>query len=343
VDITGTLQARAWEERRLPPIERVRSGIWSVPVPIPQNPLRYTLCHLVEGDTGWVVIDPGWADEEGWAQLLAGLAAAGATPSDVVGIVATHVHADHHALSGRLREASGAWVAMHPLERDTLPERWWGTHNGVDVEREAMAAWGVPPEIAEELVLTEELIRGFLRMAEPDVLLGDGELVPLPGRALRAVWTPGHTPGHLCLHEEREQVLLTGDHLLPRISPNIAASHDPAERPLANYLASLERTADFDAAEALPAHEYRFRGIAERARQLRQHHRERCQEILTVTADLGKPTAWEITVELSWSRGWSQVTGYMRRAALSETVAHLDYLLERGEMLKDGDRYRPAC
>jgi glyoxylase-like metal-dependent hydrolase (beta-lactamase superfamily II) len=124
---------------------------------------------------------------------------------------------------------------------------------------------------------------------EPDILLNDSDLVPGTGRRLRAVWTPGHTPGHLGLHEEAEDVLLTGDHVLPRITPNIAQMAHTDDPPLADYLESLVRAADYDSAEALPAHEYRFHGLADRVRVIRLHHDHRIQEILDVLAGWGRP------------------------------------------------------
>jgi glyoxylase-like metal-dependent hydrolase (beta-lactamase superfamily II) len=169
-------------------------------------------------------------------------------------------------------------------------------------------------------------------MAKPDVLLNHGELVPLPGRQLRAVWTPGHTPGHLCLHEESENLLLTGDHVLPRISPNIGLQSNFAEPPLAAYLRSLELIAAYDPAEALPAHEYRFAGLAARVKMLLAHHERRCDEVLAILARLGPATAWHVTEELTWSRGWSSVIGFMRRAALAEAGAHLRHLADAGRV-----------
>jgi glyoxylase-like metal-dependent hydrolase (beta-lactamase superfamily II) len=146
------------------------------------------------------------------------------------------------------------------------------------------------------------------------------------------VWTPGHTPGHLCLHEEAEDVLLTGDHVLPRITPNIGSQPRTAGPPLAAYLESLRRIAAHDSAEALPAHEYRFHGLADRVRILQAHHDRRCQEILGVLARLGPATVWQVTEQLSWSRGWSSVRGFMRRAAIGETLAHLEYLSDHRQV-----------
>lgn len=336
VTVLGTAQWAAWQERTLPPVERVSGGIWSVPVPIPHNPLRYTLSYLIEADGGLLVVDPGWESEEGWDALRAGLTEAGAAAGDVTGILATHIHPDHHGLSERLRDLSGAWIAMHPAERDTLPQRMsnaLGTHSTLTSwlrergasEEDALALGGPfdarDPEAAA--------------MAEPDVLLEDGDLVPLPGRTLRAVWTPGHTPGHLCLQAVDERLLLTGDHVLPRITPNIGLYPGGTGSPLADFLGSLAHTRDFDDHDALPAHEYRFRGLGERARMLARHHEQRCQEIVDVVASLGTVTPWQVATNLTWSRPWAEV-GHMRISALAETESHLDHLVGEGRLTWHG-------
>jgi glyoxylase-like metal-dependent hydrolase (beta-lactamase superfamily II) len=324
-EITGGAQHDAWRRRVLPPVEQVRPGLWSIPVPIPQSPLRYTLSYAFVGDAV-VVVDPGWESPDGQAAVTAGLAAAGASIQDVRGVVVTHIHPDHHGLSGWLREQSGAWVAMHPVEAETLPARAWR-----DRPPTADPGWlrrhGVPDDEIVVLSIRPERITDFMRMAEPDRLLHDGDPVPSTGRDVRVVWTPGHTPGHLCLHDAAAGVLLTGDHLLPRISPNIGVHGRSSEAdPLSAYLESLEQIKTYDADEALPAHEYRFRGIGERATGLVAHHHERAAEILAAVDRLGEATAWTIAAELTWSRGWAAVHDMMRRMALSETVAHLSYL-----------------
>jgi glyoxylase-like metal-dependent hydrolase (beta-lactamase superfamily II) len=330
--VTGTVQRKAWLAGEQPPIEEVRPGLWSVPVPIPGSPLRYTLCYLLSSGPGLIVVDPGWDSESGWQALAGGLSSVGATAADVTGVVVTHVHPDHHGLSARLRDASGAWIAMHPAERDSMLARNWDPARSPDLDRDWLHSCGVPAGVAAELAVTNEAIRLLFAMPEPDVLLEHGDLVPVAGRQLRAVWTPGHTPGHLCLHEEAEDVLLTGDHVLPRITPNIGSQPRTDVPPLTAYLESLRQIAAHDSAEALPAHEYRFRGLADRVRILQAHHDRRCQEILDVLARLGPATVWQVTEQLSWSRGWSSVQGFMRRVAISETAAHLDYLSDRHQV-----------
>jgi glyoxylase-like metal-dependent hydrolase (beta-lactamase superfamily II) len=334
VRVTGTAQRDAWLARSWPPVEEVRPDLWSVPVPIPDSPLRYTLTYLIAADNGLVVVDPGWDTEAGWQALCDGLKSAGAAPEDVTGVVVTHIHPDHHGLSARVREVSGAWVAMHPAERDSLTALRWHGAETIAGDQAWLSNCGVPDDIAGELAMKDIAELPFARMAEPDLLLEHGDLIPLAGRELRAVWTPGHTPGHLCLHEERDDLLLTGDHVLPRISPNIGLQPVAAEPPLAAYLRSLEFIASYDSAEALPAHEYRFAGLASRVRMLLAHHERRCGEVIAILGRLGQATTWQVTTELSWSRGWASVTGFMRRAALSEAGAHLLHLVDAGQIVR---------
>jgi glyoxylase-like metal-dependent hydrolase (beta-lactamase superfamily II) len=331
VTVTGAAQRQAWREHELPPVEQVRSGVWSVPVTIPDNPLRYTLAYLLLSDTGAVVVDPGWESERGWQDLLAGFETAGLPADRVTGIVVTHVHLDHHGLSRRLSDASGAWIAMHTAEVQALPSRI-SNAVGSGAAHTWLTRCGAPAEVMAELNSDLAEMLGVFRLAEPDVLLDDGEALDLPGRQVRAVWTPGHTPGHICLHDVDHDVLLTGDHLLPRITPNIGLTPGLMDSPLASYLDSLRAMGGYDSAEALPAHEYRFRGIAGRAGTLIEHHDARAQEVLDIVAAGGQPTIWDVTTRLTWSRGWDQITGFMRRAALFETAAHIQYLEQQGQL-----------
>jgi glyoxylase-like metal-dependent hydrolase (beta-lactamase superfamily II) len=332
IDITGTAQADSWQRGVLPPVEEVRPGLWSVPVPIPDSPLRYTLSYAFISDAGVVIVDPGWDTADGRQAVAAGLGTAGAALHDVAGVVVTHIHPDHHGLSGWLRGEAGAWIAMHPVEAETLPGRLW-RNSQIGHDEDWLRGHGVPDEDLAVLAVDAGRIAHVLGMAEPDRFLDDGDRVPIPGRDVRAVWTPGHTPGHLCLHDAAAGVLLTGDHLLPRISPNIGVNRGDDSDPLTAYLASLGRATSFRADEALPAHEYRFRNIHTRAADLTAHHHDRSAEILRAIDHLAQPTAWAIAAQLTWSRGWPALHGMMRRMALAETLAHLHHLRTTGDLV----------
>src|ERR1700676_1265991 len=111
----------------LPPVERVRPGVWSIPVPLPNNSLRYVLVYAFETDAGPYIVDAGWNTDDAFNTLTAGLGQAGFEMSDVQGVLVTHIHPDHYGLAGRVREASGAWVALHPADANMLESRYGKT------------------------------------------------------------------------------------------------------------------------------------------------------------------------------------------------------------------------
>lgn len=331
MEITGTAQFDAWQRRVLPPVEEVRPGLWSIPVPMPDHPLRYTLSYAFTGPAV-VIVDPGWDYPAARAAVEAGLTTAGVSLAEVSGVLLTHIHPDHHGLSGWVRERSGAWIGMHPAEAATLPARL-GHYRDASADQAWLLRAGVPPDEVASLTISSEHLDALRRMAAPDRLFDDGSLLPIPGRQVRAVWTPGHTPGHLCLHDAAAGALLTGDHLLPRITPNIAAKDDTDGDPLGDYLTSLSKLTAFQADEGLPAHEYRFRGLDVRAEAVAAHHEKRTAEVIAAAANLDMPTAWRIAGALTWSRGWDSLTGFLRRMALGETIAHLNHLTAVGALV----------
>ncbi|MFD0144237.1 MULTISPECIES: MBL fold metallo-hydrolase [unclassified Streptomyces] len=321
-------------------------GVWSLRVPIPDNPLGHTLVHVLDTDRGPVLIDTGWDDPASWNELSDGLAALGTSVREVHGVVITHHHPDHHGLSGQVREASGAWIAMHAADtavvrrtRDSEPGTW------LDYLARKLAAVGAPEEHTAPLLAARASGRRAstlpgLRSALPDREIVPGELLGLAGRRLRAIWTPGHTPGHVCLHLEEEHPaglpghgrLFSGDHLLPGISPHIGLYEDPDDAtttdPLGDYLDSLERIGRLGVAEVLPAHQYAFADAAGRVRELLDHHEDRLTGLLRLLAT--PLTPWQLAERMEWNRPWEQIPYGSRTIAVSEAEAHLRRLVKLG-------------
>ncbi|MFP3991106.1 MBL fold metallo-hydrolase [Streptomyces sp. E11-3] len=320
-------------------------GVWSIKVPIPDNPLGHTLVHLLDTDRGPVLIDTGWDDPTSYDTLVAGLADCGVAVGELHGVVVTHHHPDHHGLSGKVREASGAWIAMHPADahvvrrtREQRPERW------IDYLTDKLTTAGAPDDHLAPLLAARE--SGTLRTlpgldaALPDRDITPGELLDLAGRRLRAIWTPGHTPGHICLHLEEDHPagkpgrgrLFSGDHLLPGITPHIGLYEDPDDTtvtdPLGDYLDSLERVGRLGVAEVLPAHQYAFTDAPARVRELLDHHEERLRGLRALLAT--PLTPWQLAVRMEWNRPWEQIPYGSRNIAVSEAEAHLRRLVKLG-------------
>ncbi|MFE9834503.1 MBL fold metallo-hydrolase [Streptomyces sp. NPDC005551] len=316
-------------------------GVRSIRVPIPDNPLGHTLVYVVDTDRGPVLVDTGWDDPASLDVLSAGLTGCGTSVAEIHGVVVTHHHPDHHGLSAAVREASGAWIAMHAADasvvrrmREYRPERWF------TYMADKLAAAGAPEAHVAPLRTARPRALPGLSPALPDREIVPGDLLDLPGRRLRAIWTPGHTPGHVCLHLEEDHParlagrgrLFSGDHLLPEITPHIGLYEDPDDAtvtdPLGDYRDSLERVGRLGAAEVLPAHQYAFTDAAARVRALLAHHEERLTGLLGL---LRVPlTAWQLAERMEWNRPWERIPYSSRNIAVSEAEAHVRRLVKLG-------------
>ncbi|GAA3886133.1 MBL fold metallo-hydrolase [Leifsonia kafniensis] len=334
LQITGTVQKQAWVDKTFPPIEQVRPLVWSVPISMHPSPVRYTLSYLVLNEIGeCVVVDPGLDSDAGWEQLLDGLARAGSSLEAVVGIVATHLHADHLGMVSRLADITGAWIGMHRNEDDALEQRLFSSDPRA-IDRAWLVRCGVPADVLDSLLPPPEETEYFAQLARPTQFLEHDAYLPLAGRRIRVVETPGHTQGHICLADEDSEVILTGDHILPRISPHVGLGARSGHwNALAAYYESLVLMHDWDAFEVCPAHEYRFHGLRNRAIALQIHHNVRAQEIIEIVTTLSALSLWEIAERLTWSRGWESLDGLNLRSALSETVAHVEHLSAQGTIV----------
>ena len=332
----------------VPPTEAVRPGLWSIGVPFPDNPLGYTLVYLIESDRGPVIVDAGWDDDASWDALVEGFRTAGTNVSKCYGVLVTHVHPDHHGLSGRVREASDAWVAMHErdavtVERLSSAMKHDGRHRGPaqtspDFTDELTAVLLDAGASEAELIAAPAQVRRrsrrFRPLAAPDRGIDDGARVDVPGWDIDAVWTPGHTPGHVCFHVPEHRVLLSGDHVLPTITPHISISRrDRAGDPLGDFLESLQKVARLDTEEVLPAHRHRFGDLAQRVNEITRHHHDHLADIEAILAE-GPVSLWQIAARLTWNRPWDQYPLALRRSAVNETAAHLRYLTRRDRAVR---------
>ena len=305
----------------------VAGGIWATAVPFP-SPLAYSYSYLLRYPAGIVVVDLGWNSDEAWRAFEAGLRRSGASLHEVIGVVVTHAHPDHYGLASRVRAHTSAWIAAHPGERANI--------RTTDAERRArrldvaswLAACAVPDAVLADLVAELARADAALAAAVPDVELSDGTPVPGTGGALVPIHTPGHTVGHLCFHDRERRVVFTGDHVLPKVTPNVALRPGSAPDPLRDFVESLHRL-DFvpDSHLVLPGHEWSFDRLGTRLDVLRRHHRERLREI-TGAVTAGRHTVWEVAETVSWARPFSALTPRSLRSAIAETYSHLVRLSE---------------
>ncbi|MEV5649509.1 MBL fold metallo-hydrolase [Nocardia sp. NPDC052254] len=309
----------------------VGDGIYQIQVPITDNPLGHTLVYALESPGGLVLVDAGWHDDNAWNGLTSGLAAIGHSVADVEGVVLTHFHPDHSGLCGRVRDASGAWIAMHEADHDQFAQMSADRDaDWMNAERQNMARAGADQAEQDAFVtaMGEEVHVG--RDSAPDRLLADDESIALTGRSLRVVHTPGHTPGHVCFHLADADVMFTGDHVLQKTTPHVGNFVYPLEErdALAQFLDSLRRVQSMNVTRGLGAHGLPIDDVAGRAAGLIDHHEERLEHLHDNFGD-DQITVWQVAERMKWYKPWAELSPMGKHMALSEAAAHLRHLVAR--------------
>jgi len=305
---------------------QIDSGLWALKLPLPLEGLRYVVCYVREIPQGIVLVDAGWNTPQSWASLESGLAQIGYGVRDVQAVVVTHAHPDHLGLAGPIQQESGARICLHERDALLVPTSTTQLADFLSSYRRFLTECGAPAD--EVLAVTEDMVEAvtYLDMPSPDRLMTDGEVLVDIDPSLRVIGTPGHSPGHICLFDEKRRHILTGDHVLPRVTPNVSRRPGQPPYPLAAYLASLRLLLGLEVDWVLPAHEWPLRDLDGRVNALLEHHDARLIETAaTVAADPGL-TTWSVAHQLPWSRPFDSLTSDMRRAAVGEALAHLEWL-----------------
>ncbi len=321
-------------------------GLYQLKTPMPEgNPLGFVLPYLFVGDGDCLLIDSGWDTPESFDALRRQLDGLGLGLRTIRRLAVTHVHPDHYGLAGHVRRESGAQLFMHERDRSFIRSRYLEP----DALLKTMAGWllahGVPQDEMTDIQSSSMPLRAFVAIAEPDHLLHGGEVLEAGDFRLEVIWTPGHSPGHICFYERRRRLLLTGDHVLPTITPNVSFHPEAMGNPLGDYLTSLRALEHLDVEKVLPAHEYAFADLRGRLREIEEHHQFRLSEMMDALSP-GGSTAYEVARGVTWATGsYDSFSPWMKRAALGETLAHLEYLVEEGRVLKseEGGVVRFRC
>ena len=310
-------------------MQKVSNGVYQLEIPMRFNPLGCTHSYLLRDAAA--LIDTGVGTNESFEALEEKLRSVGLATSDIEHILLTHLHRDHVGLVERVRSASGATVHAHRSAVE-LQRKATGTESGGSRGR------------ADELRLLGGgryismlgRFEGAVRRPRPTVDIDephdDGDTIGLKGSDLRILWTPGHSPEHICLYDVDKGLLYSGDHVLPRITSHVSLHYHEGGDSLRDYLASLERLRGLPVKAVLPAHEHIFHDLEERISELELHHLIRCDEVKAAIGE-GEKTVFQVAAAVSWdSKPWHMMRFWTKRMAAAETIAHLVYLRNRGEV-----------
>jgi glyoxylase-like metal-dependent hydrolase (beta-lactamase superfamily II) len=295
-------------------MDELEGGIRRVTLPLPTRP-GHVHTYLLPGEDGWTLVDTGIGLPDAKAAWALELKQAG---GHVATVFVTHFHPDHVGAAADLHELTGARVVQGNLDY-TQCELVWGN----PAWSERLVDWfqlhGAPDDVTGELVGQSSVYRPFIRYQRDPILVEAGEQVD--GWDLIAA--PGHADGQLCLL--RDGVLIAADHLLGRITPTVGLWPASRPDPLGDYLTALDRTIELAPRIALPGHGDPIDDPAGRARELKEHHKERLGE--TVAALTTEPQSG---YQLSFALFGDELSAAGRRFAIAETLSHLERLVNEG-------------
>jgi glyoxylase-like metal-dependent hydrolase (beta-lactamase superfamily II) len=319
------------------PLTLVVDDVYQLKIPLPFA-LNIVNVYLLRGAEGWTIVDTGIntaAARATWEQAFAELKL---NPRAIEQIVLTHVHPDHYGLAGWLQNLAKAEGRDVPVRLSSREIQWtravWEQEKPMD-----FIAWltasGMPTAMAQEVGDSMGSTRS-MTYPHPTGLIAHAAAEPLRmgNRTFQPIHAPGHSDGQLMFYDAADKLLLSGDHVLMKITPNIGLWEDSDPDPLGQFLGSLKQVRELDVRLALPGHKWLIEDWQGRIDELIHHHELRLNHILNAIDD-GKHSPYEIAERIFPTE---RFTVHEWRFAVAETFAHLDYLRRRNQITQAADQ-----
>jgi len=298
-------------------------GITPIKVDLPLR-LNHVNCFMAEGENGWTIIDTGLNNAyttKLWNEKI--------SKKEISDLFITHYHPDHFGHSGILQQETGAHVSMSKIDAVASKEYWSDAY--IESMSGRFIAAGVSVDQAEEMKRhTTEFKRFVVPSEKVDHYFIEGEKVPIGNYEYEVIFTPGHSAGMVCFYNAEKNVLLSADHILPRITPNISSWYNDDDNPLNSYMDSLNSMKRLNADFVIPSHGKPFHGANERIDEIIKHHNERLAETMSVLVK-GASSVYDVFEHLFKFK----LTVHELEFAVGETQAHLEYLRFSGECKRE--------
>src|SRR5699024_9220554 len=282
--------------------------------------LNHVNCFVAEGEDGHLVIDAGLHRDETvelWDEVLA--------DKNVSDILVTHYHPDHIGYAGGLQEKHKARVSMSKVDANNARSAW--SEDYLSKLLDKYNECGIPASISQEML---DNTRDFLPRISPlpkiDHYFEEYEKIKIGKYEYEVIFTPGHSDGLVNFYNEDEKVLISTDHILPRITPNISYWFYGDDNPLKTYLQSLNKVKALNADYVIPSHGKPFYVANKRIDEIIQHHDDRLNK--TIEKIPGNHTIHTICNAMFDF----ELTIHETRFAIGETIAHLEYLRINGDI-----------
>jgi glyoxylase-like metal-dependent hydrolase (beta-lactamase superfamily II) len=273
-----------------------------------------------------------------FGELQRQLAKIGVKPRDLTDILVTHLHVDHAGLASRLKKLSGAQLQVSAKEARAARLASTTQESRLKNFMKFYSEAGVPRKLVEHMLKTTPVRQYqaiYEELGRPSRSLKEGDEIPVGEYTLKTIWTPGHSSGHICLHEPNRRLLVAGDHLLPTITPHITLRGREGN-PLADYLGSLEKVKKLNVDMVLPGHQEPFTNHRQRVVELEENLRSRTTRVLS---ELKKEelNAYQVASKVKWNvdyPSWDRFPLFQKFLAVGETLAHIKFLEEEGRVTK---------
>lgn len=317
--------------------EEIIANIYRIRVPLPESPLKLLNSYFIRGKGPGgrsLLVDTGFRRPECRAALLEGLRELNAD-MERTDIFLTHLHSDHAGLAPELVGEGGK---IYLSEVDLRRLRSYETRGWAEFDEKFLKE-GFFQEGLRELA-EKNPARAFAPVhSDRYEAVGPGQTLSYGGYTFTCFSTPGHTPGHMCLHLPSEKLIFLGDHLLFDITPNIISWLD-FDNALKTYCNSLLNLRKLDILHPLPGHRGAGMDMKVRIDEILHHHKDRLNEALDVIEREPGLDAYQIAGRMTWkirSRSWEEFPIIQKWFAVGEAVAHVEYLMEEGLILRKTD------
>ena len=311
---------------------QVLNGVHQIKSPCPGDESWYTNVYVIEGGDGHILVDSGWDSQESLWALQEGIKAANLKLRDITKIVITHIHPDHYGLSSKIKQICGAPVAIHRIDAGFISPRYKDFADLIRKTEDMLRQNGVPDNELPQLKEASLWMNKYVTPDAPEVKLEEGDTISNDSFEFEVLWTPGHSPGHICLYERERRFILTGDHVLYDTTPHVGINPQSGDNPLGNYISSLKKLERLKVNFILPGHGPMFNALGLRIEKILQHHEERKRAIMQALRD-GLKTAYEVAQQIPWMANegrssFQDLEVWDKRMAVTETLAHLKLLIE---------------
>jgi len=296
-------------------------GVTRVVLPIEVNAIESVNMYVIDDGEKVTVVDCGvWKPERpdgGVATVEAGLQGAGYALADVSRVIITHAHIDHYGLAGRVMELTGADLTMHAMT-DLDCEKYRHPDTAMSRRRDTYADHGITEDDSEDAEQLSRWMPYLHSVVEASTRLRGAETLGIGGDDWTVIHTPGHSLGHMCLWSPARRVLLSGDHLLPGITPPVAFERGFDADPMRSYLRSLHVVHDLRPELVYPGHGRPFGDAVGRIEAIIRNKMRRMGRIRRAVQQ--RPiTVGELTDKLVVG----SMFGHQRQMAINETLAHI--------------------